>query len=133
MKKQKIDFHNSAVKYYINGDADAIERAIINLLTNSIKYSDEHTATKVSILSRNGYTGVKVKDSGKGMEEIQLNKIFEPYYRSENEAAIKEKGTGLGLAIVKHIMDAHDGKIEIESEVGKGSTFTLWFPELKNE
>ena len=130
---KKIDFNNSVTKYYINGDPDAIERAIINLLTNSIKYSDEYATTWVSILIRNGFIGIKVRDSGKGMEKIQLGKIFKPYYRSENESELKARGTGLGLAIVKHIMDAHDGKVEVESEVGKGSTFTLWFPELRNE
>lgn len=133
MKKQKIDFNNSLTKYYINGDPDAIERATINLLTNSIKYSDEFATTKVSIFSRDGFIGIKVKDSGKGIEKTQLNKIFEPYYRSENEAELKEKGTGLGLAIVKHIIDAHNGKVEVDSEVGKGSTFTLWFPEIIDE
>ena len=63
MKKQTIDFNNSAAKYYVNGDADAVERAVINLLTNSIKYSDEYTTIEVSILNKDGFTGVKVKDS----------------------------------------------------------------------
>jgi two-component system phosphate regulon sensor histidine kinase PhoR len=84
-------------------------------------------------LNQNGFTGIKVRDSGRGIEKIQLRKIFEPYYRSEKEAELKEKGTGLGLAIVKHIMDAHNGKVEVESQVGKGSIFTLWFPEIIDE
>lgn len=133
MKKQTMIFDNSPIQFYINGDSDAVERAVINLLTNSIKYSDEYASISISILSQNGFSGIKVIDSGKGMEKIQLEKIFEPYYRSEKEAELKEKGTGLGLAIVKHIMDAHNGKVEVESEIGKGSTFTLWFPEIINE
>jgi len=133
MKKQTMIFDDSPVQFYINGDSDAVERAVINLLTNSIKYSDECASISISILNQSGFTGIKVKDSGRGMEKIQLGKIFEPYYRSEKEAELKEKGTGLGLAIVKHIMDAHNGKVEAESEVGKGSIFTLWFPEIKDE
>ena len=133
MKKQTMNFDNSPTEFYINGDSDAVERAVINLLTNSIKYSDENASIDISVLSRNGFIGIKVRDSGKGMEQVQLGKIFEPYYRSEKEAELKEKGTGLGLAIVKHIMDAHNGKVEVESEVGKGSTFTLWFPEITDE
>ena len=133
MKKQTMIFDNSPTQFYINGDSDAVERAVINLLTNSIKYSDEYASISISILNQNGFTGISVRDSGKGMEKVQLGKIFEPYYRSEKEAELKEKGTGLGLAIVKHIMDAHNGKVEVESEVGKGSTFTLWFPEIIDE
>ena len=133
MKKQKVIFDNSPTQFFINGDPDAVERAIINILSNSIKYSDEYTSICISILNQNGFTGVVVKDSGRGITKIQLQKIFEPYYRSENEVELKEKGTGLGLAIVNHIMDAHNGKVEAESEPGKGSIFSLWFPELRNE
>jgi two-component system phosphate regulon sensor histidine kinase PhoR len=68
-----------------------------------------------------------VRDNGRGISNEDLKNIFEPFKRVK---AVEEKmieGTGLGLAIVKHIMDAHNGRIEVESEPGKGSKFTLWF------
>ncbi|MBT8392427.1 MAG: hypothetical protein HKP17_12980 [Ignavibacteriaceae bacterium] len=133
LKKQSIYFSNNELKFYVNGDSDAVERAVLNIITNAIKYSDEQTAINVSIINQNDSVGARVCDKGKGIDKDQLAKIFKPYYRSENKSALKVEGTGLGLAIVKHIMDAHNGKIEVESEVGKGSTFTLWFPEVKNE
>jgi two-component system phosphate regulon sensor histidine kinase PhoR len=66
------------------------------------------------------------------MSREQQEKIFNPFYRSDKESSLKAEGTGLGLAIVKHIMDAHNGKIDVQSEVGKGSIFTLWFPVIKD-
>jgi signal transduction histidine kinase len=133
MNKQSIIFNDTTKKIFIKADYDEVERALINLMTNAIKYSNEQNITTVYILFKEGFVGIKVKDQGQGIGEDQLEKIFEPYYRSDNESELKAEGTGLGLAIVKHIMDAHDGKIEVKSEIGKGSTFTLWFPELRNE
>ena len=133
LKEQTLNFNNGDNKYIVNGESEAIERAVLNILTNAIKYSGEQTTVNVSIEIQDRSIGVRIQDSGKGIGKVQLEKIFIPYYRSENEADLKEKGTGLGLAIVKHIMDAHNGKIEVESEIGKGSTFTLWFPVIKNE
>jgi signal transduction histidine kinase len=133
MKKQSIVFEENTNKFFINADSDAVERALINLLTNAIKYSNEHKTTNVSIQLKDDFVVIRVKDQGQGMGKEQLAKVFEPYYRSENEAELKAEGTGLGLAIVKHIMEAHNGKIEVESEIGKGSIFTLWFPVIKDE
>jgi signal transduction histidine kinase len=133
MKKQSIVFEENTNKFFINADSDAVERALINLLTNAIKYSNEHKTTNVSIQLKDDFVVFRVKDQGQGMGKEQLAKVFEPYYRSENEAELKAEGTGLGLAIVKHIMEAHNGKIEVESEIGKGSIFTLWFPVIKDE
>jgi signal transduction histidine kinase len=75
---------------------------------------------------------VEVKDQGRGIPEEDLKYIFEPFKRVTTQESRKIEGTGLGLAIVKHIMDAHHGQIEVESEVGTGSKFKLWF-SLANE
>ncbi len=116
----------------INADEEAVERAITNLLTNAIKYSSGESKTTVSVKKLNSSAGVEVKDNGRGISDEDLKNIFEPFKRVKAVEVKKIEGTGLGLAIVKHIMDAHQGRIEVESELGKGSKFTLWFP-LANE
>ena len=133
MAKQKVIFKEAEQKFFINADANALERAVINLITNAIKYSASQATTTVSIVSNNGFAGVRVQDEGQGISREQKEKIFNPFYRSDKESSLKAEGTGLGLAIVKHIMDAHNGKIEVESEVRKGSIFTLWFPVIEDE
>ena len=110
-----------------------MERAIINLVTNAIKYSAPKSKINISIVSNKSFVGVKVRDEGKGINTEQQKKIFNPFFRSDKETSLKAEGTGLGLTIVKHILDAHNGKIDVESEVGKGSTFTIWFLAIKEE
>ena len=131
MAKQEIIFKEDERKFFIEADPDAVERAIVNLVTNAIKYSYPKAKINVSIVSKDNLVGVQVKDEGEGINPEQKEKIFNPFYRSDDETLLKAKGTGLGLAIVKHIMDAHKGNIEVDSEVGKGSTFTIWFPAIK--
>jgi signal transduction histidine kinase len=72
---------------------------------------------------------IVIEDNGRGIPADQLKNIFEPFQRVKSEEIKNIEGTGLGLAIVKHIMDAHQGKIEIASEFGRGSKFTLCFPK----
>ncbi|MEJ2588643.1 MAG: ATP-binding protein, partial [Deltaproteobacteria bacterium] len=69
---------------------------------------------KISIVSNKSFSGVQVKDEGNGMNTEQQKKIFTPFFRLDNETALKAEGTGLGLTIVKHILDAHNGKIDVE-------------------
>ena len=113
--------------YNIFADKDAIEEAVMNILSNAIKYSKKNTTVTVTTFEKEKYASVEVTDHGIGISQSKINKIFEPFYRQENEL-IKTEGTGLGLSIVKNIMDAHNGTIEVVSEPGKGSTFTLLFP-----
>ena len=132
MKKQEIQISIPSEEILINGDEDAVERAITNLLTNASKYSYNDSKTIVSLCRQNCSAFVVIKDEGRGIPDNELNGIFEPFKRVKDVDDKKIEGTGLGLAIVKHIMDAHQGKIEVESEVGKGSKFTLNF-NLANE
>lgn len=76
----------------------------------------------------NGFVGIRVEDNGMGISEEDLKDIFEPFYRTKDAQAQQVGGAGLGLALVKHVMDAHRGKIEVQSTRGKGSSFTLLFP-----
>lgn len=127
ISKQKVEVLMDSDEIIINADEEAVERAITNLLTNAIKYSSAERKTSVYVKMQNGLAALEVKDEGRGISEEDLKNIFEPFKRVKSVEAKKIEGTGLGLAIVKHIMDAHNGKVEVESEIGKGSKFTLWF------
>jgi two-component system, OmpR family, phosphate regulon sensor histidine kinase PhoR len=132
ISKQTVEVFTPSDEIIINAEEEAVERAVTNLLTNAIKYSSGESKTTVSVKKFNGDASVEVRDNGRGISDEDLKNIFEPFKRVKAVEVKKIEGTGLGLAIVKHIMDAHNGRVEVESEIGKGSKFTLWFP-LANE
>jgi two-component system phosphate regulon sensor histidine kinase PhoR len=102
------------------------EQAITNLLVNAIKYSDEGGRVLVRAGKRErDKIAVEVQDFGAGVAPQHLPRLFERFYRSDAARSRKLGGTGLGLAIVKHIVQAHGGEVEVASELGKGSTFTI--------
>ncbi|MGG6242248.1 ATP-binding protein [Nodosilinea sp. AN01ver1] len=106
---------------------ETIARQILsNLVFNAIKYSPDGGDVKVSCCQRGNSLSLKVQDQGIGIPQENQENIFEPFYRAKNVDCIA--GTGLGLAIVKQGVDAHRGTISVESEIGKGTTFTLIFP-----
>lgn len=127
ISRQSVEVTTSSDEIIINADDEAVERAITNLLTNAIKYSSPGSKTSVSVEKINGSARIEVKDEGKGISTEDLKNIFEPFRRAKSVETKNIEGTGLGLAIVKHIMDAHKGRIEVQSEPGKGSTFSLFF------
>jgi len=115
-------------KLIINADPDAVEEAVLNLLSNAIKYSSVQTRSTISTFMQNDYAVVNVKDEGAGIADEDVKNIFDPFFRAKDTKIVKAEGTGLGLAIVKHIINAHNGKIDVKSEVGKGTTFSISFP-----
>ena len=116
----------------IYGDADAITEAIENIISNAIRFSTDKKEITISTYTENNFVCVSVKDIGIGINHSDFEKIFDPFFRSENVKTKKIDGTGLGLPIVKHIIDEHKGKISIESTPEVGSIFTLCFPVLSN-
>ena len=104
-----------------------IEQALLNLVDNAIKYSPEGSEVVIKCFDENSNVKFSVTDRGQGIDKIYLDKIFERFYRIDKSRSRKEGGTGLGLSIVKHIMNLHRGKASVESETGKGSTFTISF------
>jgi two-component system phosphate regulon sensor histidine kinase PhoR len=108
---------------------DLIEQAVVNLLDNAIKYSgsEQHIDLLVETLGQHQAT-ITVRDYGCGIAAEHLDRLFERFYRVDKDRSRKLGGTGLGLAIVKHIASAHGGRVEVESTIGKGSSFRLILP-----
>jgi signal transduction histidine kinase len=111
----------------VNGDREALTQALWNLLDNAVKYSGDGPAVRVEVEAGNRVT-IRVRDQGLGISPSERDRIFRKFVRGSSAKAYGIKGTGIGLAMVKHIVDAHGGKVLIESESGKGSTFTIQLP-----
>jgi signal transduction histidine kinase len=109
----------------------AIEEVFANLLTNAIKYTPEGGKVTVSALAEKDYVHIIVKDTGFGISREDLGRIFDRFYRVKDDKTRMISGTGLGLAIVKSIVEAHNGRIEAESEVDRGSTFHVFLPIIR--
>lgn len=110
----------------VNADFERIQQVITNLVVNSIKYGREKGTTEISIenLIKNKVI-IRITDNGEGIAEANLARVFERFYRVDKSGSRKEGGSGLGLSIVKHIIEAHDEKIYVESELGVGSEFSF--------
>jgi two-component system phosphate regulon sensor histidine kinase PhoR len=109
-------------------DATLLEQAIVNLLDNAIKYSEDGSRVEISAENRNGMTTIRIRDFGCGIAQHNLSRLFERFYRVDKARSRQLGGTGLGLAIVKHIVQAHEGEIKVQSRLGEGSTFTIFLP-----
>lgn len=109
-------------------DGSAISQALQNLLDNAVKYSGESREIFVRLAESDGEVTVAVTDRGIGIPEPDQRKIFERFHRVGSSLVHDVKGSGLGLAIVHHILEAHDGRVTVESHPGRGSTFTLHLP-----
>ncbi|MBT3234311.1 MAG: PAS domain-containing protein, partial [Calditrichaeota bacterium] len=105
-----------------------LERGIVNLLDNAINYSEPGSSVDISIEKQNSEVVISVKDSGCGIAEEYLPRLFERFFRVDADRSRKMGGTGLGLAIVKHAALAHNGSVSVESEPGQGSTFRINLP-----
>jgi len=109
-------------------DATLLEQAAVNLLDNAIKYSPENSMIRIEAVTAGHEIQIRFVDQGMGIARKHLPRLFERFYRVDKARSRKLGGTGLGLAIVKHIAQAHGGKVTVESELGRGSTFTLHLP-----
>ena len=113
-------------------DATLLEQAIVNILDNAIKYSDEGSQIEIDAKSEDGNVTIHITDHGIGIPKEHLPRLFERFYRVDKARSRKMGGTGLGLSIVKHIMQAHNGSVSADSSPGRGSRFTLQIPQKKN-
>jgi len=109
-------------------DEEAISSVLINLLSNSMKFSQTTKEITVNLSCDTESIILLVSDKGIGMKQKDISKIFDRFYRAENKIVSKTRGSGLGLTLVKHIIEAHQGRITVKSEPGKGSVFTVFLP-----
>ena len=128
-KKKNIRFtveKESDLNTIVNADKEKIEQVLTNLIDNSVKYGKENGTTEVVVQNLNEFKIiVRITDNGFGLEKENYTRIFERFFRVDKSGNRNSGGSGLGLSIVKHIIDAHDEKIYVESELGVGSEFSF--------
>jgi len=116
----------------VRGDHSQIAQVLVNLFENAMKYSDRSRPVRIfaapADAAHPGQTGLTVQDYGPGLAEEHLSRLTERFYRVNVAKSRDQGGTGLGLAIVKHILNRHEGALEIRSALGEGSAFTIWLP-----
>jgi signal transduction histidine kinase len=118
-------FLDTTVEGTLSGDRELMEYALYNLLTNAVKYSPRDTEIHIESQLRGGQLRLAVRDQGIGMDEKELKNIFKKFYRTKRAEASGEQGTGIGLSIVEQIVTQHGGRMEVTSQPGKGSCFTM--------
>ena len=118
---------------FIIGDSVKVYQAVLNLAVNAAIHTPEGTPITISLLQRDESVQIKVSDLGPGLTPEQQTRVFERFYRvDQSRTRTGTEGSGLGLSIVQAIMDAHHGSVDIDSELGRGTTFTLTFPIKEN-
>jgi two-component system sensor histidine kinase SenX3 len=110
------------------GDRRQLVSAVYNLLDNAVKYSEAGSSVRVAVTNDGRTLSIAVTDEGIGIPALDLDRIFERFYRVDVARSRQTGGTGLGLSIVRHVVSNHDGAVSVESRLGEGSTFTLELP-----
>ncbi|MBS1584220.1 MAG: HAMP domain-containing histidine kinase [Bacteroidetes bacterium] len=127
-KNGKLHLNLGATKHTIEADEVHFSNMIFNLMDNAIKYSKDNLVIHIETLNNGPMLAIKIKDNGIGMNKETQSRIFEKFYRAHTGNLHNVKGFGLGLSYVKAMVEAHGGKIKVESTLGKGSTFTVSMP-----
>lgn len=126
-KNIELTIHQSPSQLMVNGDSNRLKQIFINLISNAIKYTPENGKVDVLISEDGPFAVVEVKDTGIGIEQNELPRIFERFYRVDRARSRDSGGTGLGLAIAKHLVEAHNGHIFVKSKIGQGTSFIVKF------
>jgi signal transduction histidine kinase len=127
-KRIEVVLKPAAEALHVTGDRELMEYACYNLLTNAIKYSPQKTVVTVSSRRDDNHIRIAVEDQGIGMDQKEVKKIFQKFYRTKRAEESGEVGTGIGLSIVQQIVEQHGGRIDVVSRPGEGSCFTLVLP-----
>jgi signal transduction histidine kinase len=125
----RVAFERPSNAVEVTGDGDEIGTVLNNLIGNAVKYTRSGGRVGVAVEAEEGWTHVTVADTGIGISEVDRGHLFSTFHRSSNPEALSLPGTGLGLAISRRIAEAHGGRIEVESALGRGSTFRLSLPD----
>ncbi len=112
----------------IVGDRDRLKQVLLNLVDNAIKYTPQGGKVTLSLTKETDWVKIAVHDTGIGIAPENIPNLFDRFYRVDKARSRDAGGTGLGLSIAKSVVDAHNGRIVVESQLGKGSTFTIWLP-----
>ena len=127
-RRQSLTVRPCEASLMIQGDLDRLTEALINLLDNAVKYTPEGGSVTIEATAVHDGVRIAVTDTGMGIPPKELPRIFERFYRVDRARSREVSGTGLGLSIVKHIVEAHGGRVAVDSTVGQGSTFSLHLP-----
>ena len=115
-------------KLKVSGEENRLIQIFTNLLNNAVMYSPIQSAITIRVFESGKYAVVEVEDEGIGIEKDELQRVFERFYRVDTARSRNSGGTGLGLSIVKHLVELHEGHIEVESEIGKGTVMRVLIP-----
>lgn len=130
-EKDMIVNFNMPNEIVIDGDESRLIQVMVNLLSNAITYSMKNTTITIEVKAVEEDVVIVVKDEGIGIKESELERLFERFYRIDQARSRDSGGTGLGLAIVKHLIEVHDGTINVESKLNVGTVFSLRIPRKK--
>lgn len=127
-----LNFEKPKENYLVNADQQKLSIAISNLIDNAIKYNTKNgeVAVLISKLENKPFVKISVRDTGVGISQDEIQKLFNKFFRGTNAAQIAPSGSGLGLYITKNIIENHGGKINAESHPGHGSIFSFTLPLL---
>ncbi|MFT9818866.1 two-component system histidine kinase PnpS [Lysinibacillus sp. NPDC056185] len=130
LDEKNMSFHVDIERdVQVMGDANRIIQIVTNLITNAITYSPENTIVTIRLKENETYGILEIEDQGIGIEKNEIARVFERFYRVDRARSRNSGGTGLGLAIVKHLVEAHHGRIQVESEVGVGTKMIVMIPK----
>ncbi|MCL1695232.1 MULTISPECIES: two-component system histidine kinase PnpS [unclassified Lysinibacillus] len=130
LDEKNMSFHVDIERdVQVMGDANRIIQIVTNLITNAITYSPENTIVTIRLKENETYGILEIEDQGIGIEKHEIARVFERFYRVDRARSRNSGGTGLGLAIVKHLVEAHHGRIQVESEVGVGTKMIVMIPK----
>jgi len=131
LKKKNVTINTEFEEEHplISADQNEINRLFTNIIGNALKYNKDGGEISINIKTSRKFIVTKISDTGIGMKPEEKNKLFQEFFRAKNDKTRDIPGTGLGLSIVKRIVESYSGKTEVESEYGKGSTFTIYLPK----
>lgn len=128
LAEKKMVLKTSLEAATVAGEANRLVQIIMNLLANATTYSAPEKTITVRLTVKDGQAVTEIEDEGIGVDPSQINRLFERFYRVDKARSRNSGGTGLGLSIVKHLTEAHQGKVEVDSTLGVGTTFTVYLP-----